>query len=202
MGGLRAAGLLRLLVLVLAACGREASVAVVVGEDCAALIAARERALACDPALAGLVDELRARPDERRCRAAARLLLAPSVPEAPRIVSVYEPATPPDGGPLSAEERAALLAVRLPGTLRVTPDLAPGPGVPATTAVLGGTPLTRGSDGRLHATRAPGEHTLALRHANGESRSCVTLRACETVALTAHGAELAPHSSLRVGACP
>lgn len=186
--------------LALAACGREASVGVVVGEDCRALIAAGERALACDPAIAGLVDELRARPDERRCRAAARELLAPAVVE-PRIFSVYEPVTPGDAGALTAGEREALLTMVLPGRLRVTPDLAPGPGVPATTAELGGAPLAVDGDGRLHATRAQGRHTLVLRHANGETRGCVTLRACEAVDLTAHGAELAPHASLVAGAC-
>ena len=43
---------------------------------------------------------------------------------------------------------------------------------------------------------------LVLRHAHADARACVTLRACETVALTANGAELAPHPSLRVGSCP
>ena len=185
-----------------AACGREASVVEAVGPDCGALIAASERALACDPQLAGLALALRAAPDERRCRAAARQLLAPPRAEAPRIVSVYEPATPADAGPLSAAERAALLEITLPGTLRLLPDVAPGPGVPVTTAELGVTPLETDAAGRLHTTRAPGEHTLTLRHMHATSRVCVTLRACETVALTTHGAELAPHPSLRTGACP
>lgn len=190
------------LTLALLGCGAEVSGESEPGPDCAVWIAAGERALGCDPAIAGLLIELRARPEERRCRAAARQLLAPLRAEAPRIVSVYEPATPADAGPLTAEERGALLGMPLPGTVVVTPDLAPGPGVPVTTAELGGAPLAVDADGRLRGTRAPGEHTLALRHANGASRSCVTLRACETVGLTGHGAELAPHPSLRAGPCP
>ena len=196
MGGLRAA-----LGLVLAACGREASVASEPGADCAALIAAGERARGCDPAIAGLVDELRAQPDERRCRAAARELLAPQAATG-RIVSVYEVTTPVDAGPLTAAEQAGLAGLVLPGTLRVTPTRAPGPGVPVTTGELGGVALGRDDAGRLAGTRAPGEHTLVLRHAHADARACVTLRACETVALTANGAELAPHPSLRVGSCP
>ncbi|MBK7830182.1 hypothetical protein [Nannocystis sp.] len=191
------------LILALLGCGAEAAgEASGPGPDCAVWIAAGERARGCDPAIAGLLLELQARPEERRCRAAARQLLAPLRAEPPRIVSVYEPATPADAGPLTAEERAALLGMALPGTVVVTPDLAPGPGVPVTTAELGGVPLAVDGDGRLRGTRAPGEHTLALRHANAMSRSCVTLRACETVALTGHGAEVAPHPSLRAGPCP
>lgn len=197
MGELRLCGL----ALALAACGREASVVSEPGADCGALIAAGEQARACDPAIAGLVDELRSQPDERRCRAAARELLAPQAPPG-RIVSVYEATTPVDAGPLTAAERAGLARLVLPGTLRVTPARAPGPGVPVTTAELGGAPLASDGAGQLHGMHAPGEHTLVLRHAHAEARACVTLRACETVALTANGAELAPHPSLRMGSCP
>ncbi len=201
MGELRLCGL----ALALAACGREASVVSEPGADCGALIAAGEQARACDPAIAGLVDELRSQPDERRCRAAARELLAPQAPPG-RIVSVYEATTPVDAGPLTAAERAGLARLVLPGTLRVTPARASGPGVPVTTAELGGAPLASDGAGELHGMHAPGEHTLVLRHAHAEARACVTLRACETVALTANGAELAPHPSLRmglrVGSCP
>jgi len=197
MGELRLCGL----ALALAACGREASVVSEPGADCGALIAAGEQARACDPAIAGLVDELRSQPDERRCRAAARELLAPQAPPG-RIVSVYEATTPVDAGPLTAAERAGLARLVLPGTLRVTPARAPGPGVPVTTAELGGAPLASDGAGELHGMHAPGEHTLVLRHAHAEARACVTLRACETVALTANGAELAPHPSLRMGSCP
>jgi len=171
------------------------------GPECAALIAAGERARGCDPAIDALVAELQARPQELRCRGAARQLLAPPTPARGRVVSVYERPPAPGDAPLDADERAALLRLPLPGTLVLAPDLAPGPGVPATTATLDGAPLTVDADGRLRGALAPGEHALTVRHANGETHGCVTLRACEAVVLTAHGASLAPHPALRSGPC-
>ncbi len=171
------------------------------GQDCLALIAAGERARACDPAIEGLLSELRERPDERRCRTAARLLLAPPDPTQGRVVSVYE--RPPVLGEtvLTADERAELLRLPLPGRLVLAPDLAPKPGLPTTTATLAGAALVVDADGRLHGHATPGAHTLEVRHANERSRVCATLAACETLALTAHGAELAPHASVRSGPC-
>lgn len=169
--------------------------------DCGALVAAGHRASACDPAIHALLVEIVEAPDERRCRAAARLLLDPSPPVRGRVVSVHE--RPPDRGqtPLTAAELNALAETPLPGTLVIVPDLAPGPGVPPTSATLDGTPLTAGADGRLRSPTAPGAHTLEVRHANAETRTCVTLTACETVTLTAHGATLAPNPAVRPGPC-
>lgn len=171
------------------------------GPDCAALIAAGERARGCDPAIDALLAELRVQPHEARCRGAARLLLTPLAPTRGRVVSVYERPPAPGDAPLTAEERAELASLTLPGTLVLAPDLAPRPGVPATTATLGAAPLAVEADGRMRGVRAPGEHDLEVRHANGQTRACVTLRACEAVELTAHGASLAPHPALRPGPC-
>ena len=193
----------RLVLAALSGCGApdSAGVAREPGEDCLALIAAGERARACDPAIEGLLGELRERPDERRCRTAARLLLTPPDPTQGRVVSVYE--RPPVLGEheLTADERAELLRLPLPGRLVLAPDLAPKPGLPATTATLAGAALQVDADGRLRGHMAPGAHTLEVRHANGRSQVCVTLVACETLALTAHGASLAPHPSIRTGPC-
>ena len=188
---------------VLAACGVEAPAPVreQPGPDCTALIDAGERARACDPAIDALLAELRARPDESRCRMAARQLLAPPAPGRGRIVSVYEQPSTIATTPLTADEHAELATLPLPGSLVISPDMAPRPGVPATTAMLADVPLELDSDGRLRGKTAPGEHTLVVRHANAEVRACVRLRACESVALTAHGASLAPHASLRTGPC-
>ncbi|HEY0133922.1 MAG TPA: hypothetical protein VGB85_07575 [Nannocystis sp.] len=171
------------------------------GPDCQALIAAGERARACDPAIDDLLAELRTRPDERRCRTAARLLLAPPGPSQGRVVSVYE--RPPALGeaPLEPAERDGLLALPLPGRLVLAPDLAPKPGLPATTATLAGAALQVDANGRLRGHAAPGAHTLEVRHANDRAVACVTLTACETLALTAHGASLAPHPAVRTGPC-
>ncbi len=187
------------LCLVLAACGvaEDERVAAAPGPDCSALIAAGERARACDPAIDALLLELRARPDERRCRAAARLLLAPPTPGRGRVVSVYERPPAPDEAPLGDDERASLTGLPLPGSLVIAPDLAPRPGVPATSATLAGVPLEVDADGRLRGRAAPGEHELTVRHANAEVRTCVTLTACAAVTLTAHGASLAPHPAVR-----
>lgn len=172
------------------------------GPDCAALLALGERANACDPRLAPLMAEVRSAPDELRCRGAARLLLGPPPPLARgRVVSVHERPPAPDPAPLTTTERAALAELPLPGTLTLTPDLAPGPGVPNTSATLDEVALARDAGGRLSGTSAPGEHLLRVRHADRETLACVTLRACEAVAVTAHGASLAPHPALRSGPC-
>jgi len=188
----------------LAACAPEApprASAAPPGPECAALLAAGERAAGCDARLVPLVAELRASPDEPRCRAAARLLLDPPARARGRVVSVYERAPAPDPTPLSAAELAALAALPLPGTLVVTPELAPGPGVPVTTATLGEVALASEAGGRLRGARAPGEHQLTLRHAGQEALACVTLEACAEVRLTARGAELGTHAALRPGPC-
>jgi hypothetical protein len=171
------------------------------GPDCAALLTAGERARACDPAIDPLLVELRARPEEQRCRVAARQLLAPAPPRA-RVVSVYEAPPALGAAPLSQAELGALAELPLPGSLVLEPDLAPRPGVPTTTATLAGAPLRVDAAGRLRGTHAPGRHSLEVRHAGAEARACVTLAACETVALTAHGAALAPHPALSAGPCP
>lgn len=190
-----------LLPALLATCAEPTPAPPPLGPDCAALVAAGHRASACDPAIHPLIVELVATPDEPRCRAAARMLLAPPALVA-RVVSVHE--LPPDRGatPLTGPERTALEHLVLPGTLVLEPDMAPGPGVPPTSASLGDAPLTADADGRLRSATAPGAHTLEVRHANADTQSCVTLTACETVTITAHGATLAPNPAVRPGACP
>lgn len=172
------------------------------GPDCAALLALGERARGCDPRIEPLLAELRHSPDEPRCRGAARLLLQAPTPARGQVVSVYERAPAPDtAAPLTADEQAALLASPLPGRLTLTPDLSPGPGVPNTTATVDGLALSRDGAGRLVATGAPGRHLLRVRHADRESQVCLTLRACEEVAVIAHGAALAAHPAVRPGPC-
>ncbi len=191
-------------VLALFGCGageRDEPAPAVVGDDCLALLAAGERARSCDPAIDGLLHELRGAPDERRCRTAARLLLAPPGPPQGRVVSVYERPPALAETPLGPDERGALVSLPLPGRLVLVPDLAPKPGLPATTARLAGAALQVGADGRLRGHAPPGAHTLEVRHANDQTRSCVTITACETASLTAHGASLAPHPALRAGPC-
>ena len=166
-----------------------------------AQVMAGERALGCDPAIADLLTELRERPDERRCRAAARQALTPPVAASGRVVSVYERAPTTSDAPLTAAEVAALTGLPLPGELVLSPDLAPRPGVPATTATLAGAALQVDADGRLRGSAAPGRHTLEVRHANDRGAACVTLTACSAVALTAHGALLAPHPAVVAGPC-
>ena len=171
------------------------------GPDCVALLAVAERALGCDPRLQPLVAALRASPDEPRCRGVARGLLNPPTLARGRVVSVYERPPAPDPAPLSAAEHAGLAGVVLPGTLSLAPDLALRPGVPSTTATLDGVTLDSDAGGRLTGARAPGEHVLVVRHADRETVGCVTLRACESLTVTAHGATLAPHPALRSGPC-
>lgn len=185
------------LALLLAACAAEpVADAPPLPPDCGALVDAGHRASACDPAIHALLVEIVAAPDERRCRSAARLLLDPPATGHGRVVSVHE--KPPDRGltPLTEQELTALAAMPLPGTLVIEPDMAPGPGVPPTSASLDDEPLTVGLDGRLRTTTAPGVHALDVRHANAEAHVCVTLTACETVTLTAHGATLAPNPAV------
>lgn len=169
--------------------------------DCGALVMAGHRASACDPAIHGLIVELVAAPDERRCRAAARTLLAPPAASHGRVVSLHEAPPVRDAEPLTPAEHAALAALPLPGALVVVPDLALGPGVPPTSASLDGVPLAAEASGRLRGWSAPGAFDLQVRHANAETWSCVTLAACETVTLTAHGATLASNPALRPGRC-
>ena len=107
----------------------------------------------------------------------------------------------PDHTPLSAEELAGLTASARPAQLRITPDVASGPGVPPTSAELEDLPLDPDGDGRLHVHHPPGVATLQIRHAGRESTYCVELRACETLQLTAHGDKLARHPSVRKGPC-
>lgn len=179
----------------------EAPIVIVPGPDCTALIEAGERALRCDPAIDGLLTELRARPDERRCRGAARQAIAAPTPGRGRIVSVYERPAELGDTPLGDAERTALAGLALPGALVLAPDLAPRPGVPATTATLAGVALQQDGDGRLRGSAAPGAHTLEVRHANDRSVACVTLAACTSLALTTHGALLAPHPAVTSGPC-
>jgi hypothetical protein len=169
--------------------------------DCQALIAAGERARPATPRSTNCSRSCAPGPDEPGCRTAARLLLAPPGPTQGRVVSVYE--RPPALGeaPLGPEERDGLLALPLPGRLVLAPDLAPKPGLPATTATLAGAALQVDANGRLRGHAAPGSHTLEVRHANDRAIACVTLAACETLALTAHGASLAPHRAVRAGPC-
>lgn len=185
----------------MAACGEPASEPPPIPPDCGALVAAGHRASACDPAIHALIVEVVSEPDERRCRAAVRTLLDPPTASHGRVVSVHEPLPVRDAEPLTPAELAALEALPLPATLVLVPDLAPGPGVPPTTASLGGVPLQADPSGRLQRWAAPGALDLQVRHANAETFACVTLTACETVTLTAHGATLAPNPAARPGRC-
>jgi len=171
------------------------------GPDCAALLSVAGRAVGCDPQLEPLMAALRASPDEPRCRAVARTLLDPPPLARGRVVSVYERPPAPDTAPLTADEQSALAELVLPGTLLLSPDLARRPGMPNTTATLDGVALASDAEGRLFSAGAPGEHDVTVRHADRETRACVTLQACEAVTLTAHGASLAPHPALRPGPC-
>jgi len=167
--------------------------------DCAVLVDAARRAAGCDPALAPLADAIEREPDTRRCRTEARRLLSPEPP--PEVESLYAPAWPEVRTPLSEAERSALSSLPLPATLRVRPDLTPAPGRPLTSARLDGRPLSRAEDGTITAYVAPGRYELELHHADDTRTHCVTLPACGTVRLTAHGAQVAKHEAITPGAC-
>src|SRR5688572_33399895 len=69
-------------------CSRGETYAAEIGRDCGALQVAARAGAACDPALAVLAESLAQGPDEARCRAAVRTLLAAPAPE-PAIRSAF-----------------------------------------------------------------------------------------------------------------
>ena len=170
--------------------------------DCAPLVQAARRAGGCDPNLVTLASALAQAPDETRCRAAARRLLSAGSSAASGVRSLLEPLDPPSSPlPLTPAERAGLAALVLPATLTIIPDLAPGPGVPQTSATLDSVALESDVRGRLHARVEPGLHTVVVRHAGQETQHCVDLEQCGRLVVAAHGSTLARHSRLRRGAC-
>lgn len=171
------------------------------GDDCSLLIGVAQGATGCDPALEQLANNLRTSPDEGRCREAARLLLQGPPATGGGIRSVFEPGGHLPGGPLTAEERGALEALPLPARVEIRADRAQAPGVPATTASMGGQPLEVLAPGVLSGHVPPGQQTLELRHAGDLRRYCVTLSPCDELALTAHGAKLSVDARARQGSC-
>jgi hypothetical protein len=187
------------LVLLLGCSGSETTVAEV-GRDCGALQVAARAGAACDPALAVLADALAKGPDEARCRAAVRTLLAAPAPE-PAIRSALATAPTVDVGPLRDDELDALADLPRPAELVLTPDVKVEPGIPPTSAELDGAALEPDEVGRLRVRVAPGARTLRLRHAGRESSWCIALEPCATTSLVAHGDKLARHPALRPGPC-
>jgi hypothetical protein len=187
----------------LAACGSPAreEPTPIMGPDCAALRQAARRAAACDPALADLAEAMADDHDEPRCSRAARRLLAAPETQTPRIHSLFEPVEHERAAPLSEAERGALLSLSIPAEVLIVPDLPRAPGLPLTSADLEDVPLDADERGRLHGYVAAGTHTLRLRHAGEETTYCVDLDPCDRLAITAHGAKLAAHPRVRVGAC-
>lgn len=187
----------------LAACGGEEreEPTPVMGRDCAALRQAARRAAACDAALGDLAEAMAKDHDEQRCSRAARRLLAGPKMMPPRIHSMHEPAERGGAAPLSEAERTALLSLSIPAEVLLVPDLPRAPGMPPTSADLESVPLDVDDRGRLHGYVAAGPHTLRLRHAGEETTYCVDLDPCDRLAITSHGAKLAAHPRVRVGAC-
>ena len=169
------------------------------GPDCEALAAAARRATACDPELERVATQLLVEPDEVRCRQVARGLLAG--PPTTRVQSVHTESSPGPQTPLHDEERARLASLPLPGRLRVTPDVPPTEGRPSTLVKIDGQELARDKAGVSATAVEPGQHQLELLHAGARTRACIQLNQCETVRLTAHGSELAPHQAISQGPC-
>lgn len=172
-----------------------------VGPDCAHLIDAARRAARCDPALTRLVHNLEADPDVARCRTAARVLLAGPPPTGGGIRSVFEPEPQPGSGPLTEEERIALQRLPFPARVLIRPDRPHAPGIPTTSARVGGLLLDEEEPGLLSRYVPPGEQTLELRYAGAAQSYCVSLDPCEVLELTAHGAKLSVHARARPGPC-
>ncbi len=139
-------------------------------------------------------------PDEQTCRQEVRRILS-AVPSDSNIHSVHEGAVAGEQPPLSTEERDRLAALPLPGILTIVPDLPRQPGLPTTSASLDDRQLDVRADGSFFVHVAPGEHTLVIRHAGGQSDACIRIEACERIALTAHGSHLARHERVSPGAC-
>lgn len=156
---------------------------------------------------------LASRGDEAECTAAVRTMLGEGDWDAtqpvatgsdatrPAVRSVYLARPPADPSPLTADEVAAVAALRLPATIAISPDVGRVPGIPPTSASLDGTPIDADAEGRLTADVAAGRHSIRLRHAGRESVWCLTLRACETLEVVAHGAQLARHVDAQTGPC-
>jgi len=171
------------------------------GPDCATLLEVAQRAEACDPTLATLRATLQRAPDEGRCRAAARRLLHRSREPAAELASLYRPSDAPPAGPLTAAERDALGTKRFPATLDLVPDVRGEPGLTPTRAWLDERELAVSEDGSLHATAAPGKHTVRIKYGSEERVLCVRLAECEAVGVVLHGASPARHATLSAGPC-
>lgn len=133
-----------------------------------------------------------------RCRRAVRSILD-GAPVEPRVRSVFE--TPTDAPSLTAPELERLRALPLPGTVVVTPDVPPRPGIPTTSATLAGAAMEADAQGRLSSFVEPGHRTLRLHHADADIDHCLRVDPCQTINLVAHGAKLAIDPHVRTGAC-
>ncbi|GEM_PF-6219736 len=170
------------------------------GADCQALMNAARRASACDEALERLATAIMAAPDEPACAHAVRAAMARR-PTSGAVRSLLEPAEPSAHVPLHDAERGWIESMQLPAEIVVTPDLAPGPGVPVTSAWIDASPLDPDSHGRMRVWVVPGKHNLSLLHAGERDEYCALVHACDRVVVTAHGSQLAQHPSIQHGAC-
>jgi hypothetical protein len=168
---------------------------------CDALLRASRNAMNCDPALEPLVLALEQQPDELACRIAVRRVLEGPRKIPARVRSVWASDPPPDGAPLSAEELAALDEAAWPAELHIVPDVAPGPGVPPTSAKLDDLTLSSNEHGHLRGHLPPGDATIRVRHAGRETEYCVTLRPCQPLRITSHADKVARHPDVRHGPC-
>ena len=130
---------------------------------------------------------------------AARSLLA--LPPLPRVQSLHTHTAPSGTTALTDDEKAQLAQLPLPARIRVVPDLPPAEGRPRTLVRLNSQDLPRDVEGVSMAAVVPGQYQLEVLHAGARTRVCVLLTPCETVQLTAHGSELAPHQAVSKGPC-
>ena len=169
---------------------------------CTALAEAATRGSSCDPVLTTLAASIARAPDELACTRAIRSMLQPQRPERARLRSVYESDRREEADPVTPSELRALRELPLPASLVISPDVGPVPGLPPTSARLDGVAVDADAQGRMSADVGAGAHTVTLRHAGRVASACVQLRACETLEVVAHGAQLARHRDVATGACP
>jgi hypothetical protein len=168
---------------------------------CDALVRVARQSAACEAALEPLAAAVEKQRDELACRLAVRRVLEGPQPAPVRVRSVWTADSQPDASPLTAQELASFTESARPAQLLVTPDIAPAPGVPPTSAQLDEMALDPDEEGRLHGHLAPGVATLILRHAGRRSVYCIELRPCETLRVTSHGDKLARHPDVSAGPC-
>ncbi|MEE9382056.1 MAG: hypothetical protein V3V08_01410 [Nannocystaceae bacterium] len=179
-------------------CGREPAPPPAPAPACEALLAAAERAAACDLGLGELARNLGAdQLDERVCQETARQLLSQDAPRA-RVSGTHRPAVVAPR--LDPVQLAALRELPLPGHLSLRPDLPAVPGLPATSAKLGSRAMAQ-SGATLQAHAHAGRHILSIDYAGTRQTYCVRLAECQELALTLHGASLAPHPHVDPGDC-